>query len=85
MRATLLRQNLDNPDHPQRPGGVLGSVSFNLRERILAYCPHQTFSHGLGHERLSSIRSAVGTAITDRPPLRSVQAGFPHTAPALGA
>jgi hypothetical protein len=29
--------------------------------------------------------SAVGTAIADRPPLRSVRAGFPHTAPALGA
>jgi hypothetical protein len=33
---------------------VLGSVSFNLRERILAYCPHQTFSHGLGQTRTSA-------------------------------
>ena len=27
---------------------------------------------------------AVGTAVTDRPPLRSVRAEFPHTAPTLG-
>jgi hypothetical protein len=29
--------------------------------------------------------SAVGTVIADRPPPKSVQAEFPHTAPTLGA
>jgi hypothetical protein len=38
----------------------------------------------LGHTQKNSERSAVGTVIADRPPLRSVQAGFPHTAPTLG-
>jgi hypothetical protein len=38
----------------------------------------------LGHTRKNSERSAVGTVIADRPPLRSVRAEFPHTAPALG-
>jgi hypothetical protein len=32
-----------------------------------------------------SSRSAVGTVIADRPPPKSVQAEFPHTAPTLGA
>ena len=27
---------------------------------------------------------AVGTSIAERPPLRSVRAGFPHTAPTSG-
>src|SRR3979490_2692920 len=33
----------------------------------------------------NSVRSAVGTVIADRPPPKSVQAEFPHTAPTLGA
>ena len=44
----------------------------------------KTFPHGLGQNRKSSMRSAVGTVITDRPPPRSVRAEFPHTAPTLG-
>jgi hypothetical protein len=39
----------------------------------------------LGHRLKGSQRSAVGTVIADRPPPKSVQAEFPHTAPALGA
>src|SRR5262245_5067835 len=38
----------------------------------------------VGQKAKNSIRSAVGTVIADRPPLRSVRAEFPHTAPALG-
>jgi hypothetical protein len=45
----------------------------------------KTFPHGLGQKAKSSMRSAVGTVIADRPPPKSVQAEFPHTAPTLGA
>ena len=39
----------------------------------------------LGQNAKYSSRSAVGTVIADRPPPKSVQAEFPHTAPTLGA
>jgi hypothetical protein len=39
----------------------------------------------MGQSRKYSLRSAVGTVIADRPPPKSVQAEFPHTAPTLGA
>jgi hypothetical protein len=39
----------------------------------------------MGQTRKYSRRSAVGTVIADRPPPKSVQAEFPHTAPTLGA
>jgi hypothetical protein len=39
----------------------------------------------LGQTEKNSVRSAVGTVIADRPPPKSVQAEFPHTAPTLGA
>ena len=38
-----------------------------------------------GQTEKNSVRSAVGTVIADRPPPKSVQAEFPHTAPTLGA
>jgi hypothetical protein len=44
-----------------------------------------TFFDSIGQNRKSSMRSAVGTVIADRPPPKSVQAEFPHTAPTLGA
>jgi hypothetical protein len=40
---------------------------------------------GWGQKAKNSLRSAVGTVIADRPPPKSVQAEFPHTAPTLGA
>jgi hypothetical protein len=40
---------------------------------------------GSGQTEKNSVRSAVGTVIADRPPPKSVQAEFPHTAPTLGA
>ncbi len=39
----------------------------------------------MGQTEKNSVRSAVGTVIADRPPPKSVQAEFPHTAPTLGA
>ena len=54
MRAALLRQNLDSPDRSQRSGRRVKLSSLNLREQILAYCPHQTFSHGQGQTRTSA-------------------------------
>jgi hypothetical protein len=38
-----------------------------------------------GQNAKNSTWSAVGTVIADRPPPKSVQAEFPHTAPTLGA
>jgi hypothetical protein len=46
--------------------------------------PVSSLNDSLGHGEKNSRRSAVGTVITDRPPPRSVLAGFPHTAPTLG-
>jgi hypothetical protein len=47
---------------------------------LLSISPASTTSD-MGHGEKNSRRSAVGTVITDRPPPRSVRAGFPHTAP----
>jgi len=44
----------------------------------------ETGRASLGQTEKNSLRSAVGTVITDRPPPRSVRAEFPHTAPTLG-
>jgi hypothetical protein len=38
---------------------------------------------GAGTEEVTG-SIAVGTSIAERPPLRSVRAGFPHTAPTSG-
>jgi hypothetical protein len=45
----------------------------------------QMLTSDMGQKAKYSLRSAVGTVIADRPPPKSVQAEFPHTAPILGA
>jgi hypothetical protein len=56
----------------------------SLRYRFpLAIGAIKLMSH-MGQKAKYSLRSAVGTVITDRPPPRSVRAEFPHTAPTLG-
>ena len=44
----------------------------------------RNYGEAVGAERGVSSGFAVGTVITHRPPHRSVQAGFPHTAPTSG-
>jgi hypothetical protein len=59
--------------------------SLTREKTILRILCAPTFSHSLGQKLKSSMGSAVGTVIADRPPPKSVQAEFPHTAPTLGA
>jgi hypothetical protein len=61
-------------------GFVRCSNSPDLRKNILGVSQFAEFRHSQGHQEKNIRRSAVGTAIADRPPLSSVRAGFQHTA-----
>src|ERR1700722_19943106 len=58
-------------------------VAENCPLRVLAD-PCATLSANDLHRQEHHGSIAVGTSIAERPPLRSVRAGFPHTAPTSG-
>jgi hypothetical protein len=72
------------------PGEVLGEEFLkppgpSVNALAIALRNHRT---RLGANLSTSLRAlaiAVGTLIAERPPHRTVQAAFPHTAPTLGA
>jgi hypothetical protein len=64
-------------------------MEFNTAE--IAYTPtmgvrrlHETPLVAASEANLKGYVIAVGTPVTERPPHRTVRAGFPHTAPTSG-
>jgi hypothetical protein len=65
--------------HNGAPQALVGCLG---RQRDAAGSPLSSRSGRNDH--LPDTRNVQGTSIAERPPLRSVRAGFPHTAPTSG-
>ena len=81
-------RNLRSPDGWSRRQPT---VRDNREARLVAIFPYRIAHETVKAETGSRVADcevrgsiAVGTSIAERPPLRSVRAGFPHTAPTSG-
>ena len=66
---------------PDKPNPEINTFGATIMQ---AEAPFESSNEQLIHQLQNMLGIAVGTLIAERPPHRSVRAGFPHTAPTLG-